>query len=336
MELRRLGGAGLRVSEIALGNWETHGRGVGDDAAAACVHAAFDAGINFFDTADVYAGGKAEQVLGRILKDVPRHHYVLATKCFFPMSRRPNDRGLSRKHIMESCHASLKRLQTDYLDLYQAHRFDRYVPLEETLRAWDDLIRQGKVLHVGVSEWTADQISDALELSDDLGLHRIVTNQPQYSMLWRVPEAEVMPLCRKEGLGQIVWSPLAMGVLTGKYLPGEQPPKESRVGQGGEVWDEYMQDETLAAVQRLRPIADDLGLSMATLALAWVLHNDNVSAAIIGATKPEQVHENVKASGVDLDDDVMKKIDEALGGAVFRDLPADYDDEEDEDEEEEG
>ena len=321
MEYRRLGGAGIRVSEIALGNWETHGRGVGDDAARACVHAAFEEGINFFDTADVYAGGKAETVLGNILKDVKRSDYVLATKCYFQVGRGPNDRGLSRKHIMESCHGSLRRLQTDYLDLYQAHRFDRHVPLEETLRAWDDLIRQGKVHYVGVSEWSAEQIAEALRIADELGLNRIVTNQPQYSMLWRVPEAEVMPLCRKEGLGQIVWSPLAMGVLTGKYKPGEQPPRESRAGQGGAISDEYMSDETLEAVQRLVPIAKDQGVSMATLALAWILQNDNVSSAIIGATKPEQVRENVKASGLRLDADVMQRIDEALQGVVFHQDP---------------
>lgn len=317
MEYRSLGGAGARVSEIALGNWETHGLGVGEDAARACVQAALEEGINFFDTADVYAGGRAETVLGNILKDVKRSDYVLATKCYFQVGPGPNDRGLSRKHIMESCHASLKRLQTDYLDLYQAHRFDRRVPLEETLRAWDDLIRQGKVLYVGVSEWNAEQIAEAVTIADDLGLHRIVTNQPQYSMLWRIPEAEVMPLCREKGIGQIVWSPLAMGVLTGKYKPGEQPPKESRAGQGGVVSDRYMSDETLEAVQRLIPIADEVGVSLATLALAWILQNDNVSAAIIGATRPEQVRENVKASGLELDEGVMKRIDEALEGVYF-------------------
>jgi len=321
MEYRRLGGAGARVSEIALGNWETHGLGVGDDAAKACVHAALDDGINFFDTADVYAGGKAETVLGNILKDVKRSDYVLATKCFFQVGPGPNDRGLSRKHIMEACHASLRRLQTDHVDLYQAHRFDKRVPLEETVRAWNDLIHQGKVHYVGVSNWTAGQIADALRIADDLGLNRIVTNQPQYSMLWRVPEAEVIPLCRKEGLGQIVWSPLAMGVLTGKYKPGEQPPRESRAGQGGAVSDRYMSDETLEAVQRLVPIAEEAGVSLATLALAWILQNDNVSAAIIGATKPEQIHENVKASGMRLEDDVMQRIDEALQGVVFYEDP---------------
>ncbi|MEA2506727.1 MAG: hypothetical protein QOH48_1345 [Actinomycetota bacterium] len=324
MEYRRLGGSGVRVSEIALGNWETHGIGVEDDAADACVHAALDSGINFFDTADVYARGKAESVLGNILKDVPRDSYVLATKCFFEMSDRPTDKGLSRKHIMESCHGSLKRLRTDYLDLYQAHRFDHDVPLEETLRAWDDLVRQGKILYAGVSEWSPEQISDALRISEESGFARIITNQPQYSMLWRVPEAEVMPLSRKRGLGQIVWSPLAMGVLSGKYKPGEQPPSESRAGKGGEVAEEFMKDSTLAAVQRLRPIADDLGISMAALAVAWVLRNDNVSAAIIGATKPQQVEENVKASGVKLEEEVLGRIDDILGDAIFWEEPEDW------------
>ena len=317
MEYRNLGGAGIRVSEIALGNWVTHGGQVGDDAARACVHAALDAGINFFDTADVYEWGKAETVLGHILKDQERSSYVLATKVFFPTGHGVNDRGLSRKHIIESCHKSLKRLQTDYVDLYQAHRFDRHVALEETLRAWDDLVRQGKVHYIGVSEWNAAQIARALEISSDLLLERLVTNQPQYSMLWRVPESEVMPLCRKENIGQICWSPLGMGVLTGKYKPGEERPEGSRATSGGEIDPRFMTDEVLAAVQNLRPIADELGLSMAQLAVAWVLQNDNVSAAIVGATKPEQVKDNVQASGVTLDDSVLKKIDEVLGNHVI-------------------
>ena len=316
MEYRNLGGAGIRVSEIALGNWITHGGQVADDAARACVHAALDAGINFFDTADVYEWGKAESVLGNILKYQERSSYVLATKVFFPTGHGPNDRGLSRKHIMESCHKSLKRLETDYVDLYQAHRFDKYVPLEETLRAWDDLVRQGKMHYIGVSEWSAGQIARALEIASDRLLERIVTNQPQYSMLWRVPEAEVMPLCRKENIGQICWSPLAMGVLTGKYKPGEEREEGSRAAVGGVIDPRYMTDEVLSAVQDLRPIAEDLGLSMATLAVAWVLQNDNVSAAIVGATKPQQVEENVKASGVKLDDEVLKRVDDVLGDHV--------------------
>ena len=317
MEYRNLGGAGIRVSEIALGNWVTHGGQVGDDAARECVHAALDAGINFFDTADVYEWGKAEAVLGKILKDQERSSYVLATKVFFPTGHGPNDRGLSRKHIMESCHKSLERLQTDYVDLYQAHRFDRHVELEETLRAWDDLVRQGKVHYIGVSEWNAAQISRALQITSDLLLERIVTNQPQYSMLWRVPEAEVMPLSRKENIGQICWSPLAMGVLTGKYKPGEKRPEGSRATSGGEIDPRYMTDEVLTAVQNLGPIAEELGLSMAQLAIAWVLQNDNVSAAIIGATRAEQVKDNVQASGVKLDDSVLERIDQVLGDHVI-------------------
>ena len=325
MRYRTLGGSGVRVSEIALGNWETHGNQIDNDAARACVEAAWDEGINFYDTADVYAGGRAEQVLGEIMKGRTRSDYVLATKCFFRTGRGPNDRGLSRKHIMESCEKSLRRLQTDYVDLYQAHRYDDETPLEETLRAWEDLIRQGKVLYVGVSEWSAEQISDALEIADELFLNRIVTNQPQYSMLWRVIEEEVVPLCEDEGVGQIVWSPLAMGVLTGKYEPGKQPPADSRAGQGGEVGSHFMKDQTLEAVSQLKPIAQDVGLSMANLALAWVLQNENVSAAIMGATRPEQVRENVKASGVELDDEVMGRIDDALKGVIVRDVERDLD-----------
>jgi voltage-dependent potassium channel beta subunit len=319
MEYRSLGATGLKVSEIALGNWITHGGQVGDDAARACVDAAFDSGITFFDTADVYSGGAAESVLGNILKGVRRSSYVLATKVFWPTGDGPNDRGLSRKHIIESCHASLKRLQTDYVDLYQAHRYDRDVPLEETLRAFEDLVRAGKALYVGVSEWTAAQIADALRIADEMGFDRIVSSQPQYSMLWRVPEGEVIPLCRREGIGQIVWSPLAMGVLTGKYEPGRPLPEGSRAAYGSGIHREFLSDETLRAVQELKPIAADLGLSMAGLALAWVLHNDDVSAAIIGATKPEQVTENVTASGVKLDDAVLARIDEVLGDVVVTD-----------------
>ena len=319
MEYRNLGGAGVRVSEIALGNWITHGGQVGDDAARSCVEAALDEGINFFDTADVYARGKAEAVLGGILKGVRRSSYVLATKVFWSTGNTVNDQGLSRKHIIESCHASLQRLQTDYVDLYQAHRFDAEVRLEETLRAFEDLVRGGKALYIGISEWTAEQISEALTIADEMGFDRIVSSQPQYSMLWRVPEAEVMPLCRREGIGQICWSPLAMGVLTGKYRPGEDRPEGSRAAHGSGIDSDYLSDKTLTAVQNLRPVADELGVSMATLALAWVLHNDNVAAAIIGATKPEQVHENVKASGLKLDDQIVNQIDEILGDVVVTD-----------------
>jgi voltage-dependent potassium channel beta subunit len=317
MDYRSLGAAGVKVSEIALGNWITHGGQVGDDAARSCVEAAFDEGINFFDTADVYERGRAEAVLGEILKGVRRSSYVLATKVFWSTGDTVNDRGLSRKHIIEACHASLERLQTDYLDIYQAHRFDSEVRLEETLQAFEDLVRQGKTLYIGVSEWTAGQISEALTIADEMGFDRIISSQPQYSMLWRVPEAEVIPLCRREGIGQIVWSPLAMGVLTGKYKPGESRPEGSRGAHGSGIRRDYLSDPTLAAVQNLRPVADDLGISMATLALAWVLNNDNVAAAIIGASKPEQVRENVKASGLRIDPAVFERIDKILG-----DIPA--------------
>ena len=319
MEYRNLGVAGLKVSEIALGNWITHGGQVGDDAARSCVEAALEEEINFFDTADVYAGGKAEAVLGDILEGVRRSSYVLATKVFWPTGNTVNDRGLSRKHIIESCHASLRRLQTDYVDLYQAHRFDPEVRLEETLQAFEDLVRAGKALYIGISEWTAEQISEALTIADEMGFDRIVSSQPQYSMLWRVPEAEVMPLCRREGIGQICWSPLAMGVLTGKYGPGEERPEGSRATHGSGIDEHFLSNKTLTAVQKLRPLADDLGVSMATLALAWVLHNDNVAAAITGATKPEQVHENVKASGLELDDDIIEQVDDILGDVVVTD-----------------
>ncbi|MQB00627.1 MAG: aldo/keto reductase [Actinobacteria bacterium] len=326
MKYRSLGGSGCRVSEIALGNWETHGQQIDNDAARACVEAAIDNGINFFDTADVYARGRAEQVLGEIVKGRARSDLVIATKCFWSTGPGPNDRGLSRKHVMEACEASLNRLQMDYVDLYQAHRYDIHTPLEETMRAWNDLVTQGKALYIGVSEWTAEQMTEAQAIAGDMGFNRIITNQPQYSMLWRVPEESVIPMSRGSGIGQIVWSPLAMGVLTGKYEPGRQPPRDSRAAQGGAVGSHFMKDETLEAVQRLRPIADEVGLSMANLALAWVLQNDNVSAAIMGASRPEQVHENVKASGVRLDDELMGRIDEALKGVIVRDVERDLDD----------
>ncbi|MGH2752867.1 MAG: aldo/keto reductase family protein [Actinomycetota bacterium] len=319
MEYRRLGSAGAKVSEIALGNWITHGGSVGEEAAHGCVRAALDAGVIFFDTADIYERGKAEAVLGRALKGVKRSDYFLATKVFWSMGAGPNDRGLSRKHIMESIDGSLERLQTEYVDLYQAHRYDRHTPLEETIRAFDDLVRMGKVHYIGISEWTADQIAHGLRLADGMGLTRIVSSQPQYSMLWRVPEPEVIELCRQEGIGQVVWSPLAMGVLTGKYVPGKPVPEGSRAATGGAMNDRLTTDEVLRAVQELRPLAEEAGVTMATLALAWVLQNDNVSAAIIGATRPEQVRENVKASGVRLEEGLMKRIDEVLADVIIRD-----------------
>ena len=319
MEYRTLGSTGLKVSEIALGNWITHGGQVPDDAARACVKAALDSGINFFDTADVYAHGSAESVLGNILCSLRRSSYVLATKVFWPTGEGPNDRGLSRKHVIESCNASLRRLQTDYVDLYQAHRYDEDVPLEETLRAFEDLVRSGKVLYVGISEWTAPQIARALRIADEMNFDRIVSSQPQYSMLWRVPEAEVIPLCRAEGIGQICWSPLAMGVLTGKYQPGQPPAEGTRAAFGSGIHREFLSEDTLRAVQELKPIADDVGVPLACLAIAWVLHNDNVSAAIVGATKPEQVTENVKASGLKLDAAILDRIDQVLKGLIVTD-----------------
>ncbi|ABK52721.1 aldo/keto reductase [Acidothermus cellulolyticus 11B] len=322
MEFRHLGRSGLMVSEIAYGNWLTHGAQIDADTAIACVHAALDAGITTFDTADVYAGTRAEEVLGKALAGVRRESYELATKVFWPTGPGPNDRGLSRKHIIESCHASLRRLRTDYLDLYQAHRYDVETPLEETLRAFDDLVRQGKVLYVGVSEWTAGQIADALRIADDMGFDRIVSNQPQYNMLWRVIEAEILPLAKKEGIGQIVFSPLAQGVLTGKYAPGQPPPPGSRATdeKGGATFiSRWLRDDVLSRVQRLRPLAAEAGLDMATLALAWVLQNPLVSSAIIGASRPEQIHANVKASGVKLEKDLLARIDEILDPVIERD-----------------
>ncbi|GII76030.1 aldo/keto reductase [Sphaerisporangium rufum] len=309
------------VSEISYGNWITHGSQVEEDAARECVKAALDEGITTFDTADVYAGTRAEEVLGRALKGVRRESLEIFTKVYWPTGPGRNDRGLSRKHITESIHGSLRRLGTDYVDLYQAHRFDHETPLEETLKTFDDLVRQGKVLYVGVSEWTAGQIADALKIADQLGLDRLVSNQPQYSMLWRVIESEVVPLCEKEGLGQIVWSPIAQGVLTGKYLPGQPPPAGSRATdpQGSGFIQRMLEDDVLTRVQELKPVAADLGLSMAQLAVAWVLQNPNVSSAIVGATRPEQVRDNVKAAGVKLDADVLSRIDDVLGPVVQRD-----------------
>ncbi|MQA93183.1 MAG: aldo/keto reductase [Streptosporangiales bacterium] len=322
MEFRHLGRSGLMVSEISYGNWITHGSQVEEDAALACVRAALDAGITTFDTADVYAGTRAEAVLGRALHGQRRESLEIFTKVYWPTGGGPNDRGLSRKHIMEGINGSLRRLQTDYVDLYQAHRFDVETPLEETLRAFDDLVRQGKVLYIGVSEWTAEQIAAALKIADEMGLDRLVSNQPQYSMLWRVIEPEVVPLSEKEGVGQIVWSPIAQGVLTGKYRPGQPPPAGSRAtdDKGGATnVKRWLSDEVLTRVELLRPIADELGLSMAQLAVAWVLQNPNVSSAIIGASRPEQVADNVKAAGVKLAPEVMRRIDEALDPVVERD-----------------
>jgi len=285
MEYRRLGNSGMYISEIAYGNWITHGSQVESEAAIKCVRTALDVGITTFDTADVYAGTKAESVLGKALKGVRRESYELLTKVYFPTGPGKNDRGLSRKHIMESAHASLKRLNTDHIDLYQAHRFDVETPLEETLRAFDDLIRQGKVSYIGFSEWTAPQISDALKIQDSRGFDRFISSQPQYSALSRAIEGKVIPLSKREGISQIVWSPMAQGVLTGKYLPGKKPPAGSRATDkesGANFISTFMKDEVLQAVQNLRPIADAHGLTLSQLAIAWVLHNENVAAAIWG------------------------------------------------------
>jgi aryl-alcohol dehydrogenase-like predicted oxidoreductase len=320
VESRRLGRSGLTISAIAYGNWLTHGGQVEEDAAHACVRAALDAGITTFDTADVYAGTRAESVLGRALAGQRREGLEVFTKVYWPTGPGHNDRGLSRKHITESCHASLRRLQTDYVDLYQAHRYDPTVPLEETMTAFADLVRAGMVLYIGVSEWNAEEIAAGAALARDLGV-QLISNQPQYSMLWRVIEDEVVPTSEKEGISQIVWSPLAQGVLTGKYLPGQQPPADSRGGhaEAGGSMRRFLRDDVLTAVQGLRPVAEDLGLSMAQLAIAWVLQNRNVAAAIIGATRPEQVTDNVAAAGVVLGADVLARIDEVLGDVVERD-----------------
>jgi aryl-alcohol dehydrogenase-like predicted oxidoreductase len=322
MEFRRLGRSGLKVSELAYGNWITHGSQVEEEAAAACVRAALDEGITTFDTADVYAGTRAEEVLGRALQGERRESLEILTKVYWPTGRGRNDSGLSRKHIFESVHGSLRRLRTDYLDVYQAHRFDHETPLEETLRAFDDLVRQGKVLYVGVSEWRAEEIARAVKIADDLGLDRIVSNQPQYNMLWRVIESEVVPLSQQEGIGQVVFSPIAQGVLTGKYLPGQAPPAGSRATDengGSGVIGRHMRDDLLTRVQDLRPVADEAGLSMAQLSVAWVLQNPNVSSAIIGASRPEQVRDNVRAAGVRLDPEVLKRIDDILEPFIERD-----------------
>jgi aryl-alcohol dehydrogenase-like predicted oxidoreductase len=312
----------MYVSEISYGNWITHGSQVESEAAIKCVREALNQGITTFDTADVYANTKAEVVLAKALKGVRRESYELFTKVYWPTGPGKNDRGLSRKHIMESCHSSLKRLNTDHIDLYQLHRFDFETPLEESLGALDDLVRQGKVMYVGFSEWTAEQIARGLKIQDQRGYNRFVSSQPQYSALWRVIEAEVVPLSQREGIGQIVWSPMAQGVLTGKYLPGKKAPAGSRATDkksGAAMISRWMKDDVLEAVQLLKPIAESVDLSMSQLALAWVLQNPSVSSAIMGATKPAQIKDNVKASGVKLPAEVMKAIDGAIGKVAERD-----------------
>lgn len=313
MQYRRLGKTGLKVSEISLGSWLTYGGYVEEQNATASIDKAYDLGINFFDTANVYMRGEAEIVVGKALKKYQRDSYVLATKVFWPMGDGPNDRGLSRKHVIEQCHASLKRLNTDYVDIYYCHRFDKETPLEETLRALDDLVRQGKVLYVGVSEWTAEQISEAVHLADKKLLDRIVVNQPQYSMLERYIEKEVIPVSEKHGIGQVVWSPLAQGVLTGKYKKGANAPEGSRASQ--EQFSSLfglLTDENLDKVELLKEVAGDNNLSLANLALAWILRQENVASALVGASRPEQMEENVKASGVKLNEETLARIEEIL------------------------
>ena len=321
MKHRYLGRSGLKVSEISYGNWITHGSQVEEDAAVACVNAALDVGITTFDTADVYAGTRAEAVLGRALKGLRRESLEIFTKVYWPTGEGPNDRGLSRKHIHESINGSLRRLGTDYVDLYQAHRFDHETPLEETMRAFDDLVRAGKVLYVGVSEWDADQIRRATEIADRMGFDRLISNQPQYSMLYRVIEAEVVPTSVELGLGQIVWSPIAQGVLTGKYLPGQPPPEGSRATDptSGHFTERLRTEPILTAVQHLTPLAEQAGLTMAQLAVAWVLQHDFISSAIVGASRPEQVLDNAAASGITLGADLMAEIDTVLAGVYLTD-----------------
>ena len=314
MEFRHLGRSGLKVSSIIYGNWITHGGQVGEETATACVRAALDAGITTFDTADVYAGGVAEEILGRALAGERRSGLEILTKVFWPVGPGANDRGLSRKHVLEGIDGSLRRLGTDYVDLYQAHRFDSATPLEETMLAFADVVRQGKALYVGVSEWRAEQIRAAKPLADELRVP-LVSNQPQYSALYRVIEAEVIPTCRELGLSQIVFSPIAQGVLTGKYQPGAPLPASSRAtddsGGAGSIR-RLLRDDVLQRVQQLRPIAAEAGLSMAALAVAWVLQEDNVAAAIIGASRPEQVKDNVTAAGARLDPELKRRVDELL------------------------
>ncbi|MGZ4363557.1 MAG: aldo/keto reductase family protein [Gaiellaceae bacterium] len=315
MLYRRLGSSDLNVSEISLGSWLTYGGGVSNRRAEACVEKAFDVGINFIDTANVYGGGAAEEFLGEVLTRRPRESYILATKLYWPMN---GDRGLSREQVFKQIDLSLGRLRTDYVDLYQCHRYDQETPLEETMEALTEVVSQGKARYLGFSEWTADQIRAALALVP--GVEKFVSSQPQYSLLYRVPEREVIPLCKENGISQIVWSPLAQGALTGKYKPGEEPAAGTRAAsqQMGWAMDRYRDDDVLERVQRLGPIAEGLGVTMAQLALAWVLREENVAAAIVGASRPEQVEENAGASGISLDDTTLEAIDEALADVVVR------------------
>jgi aryl-alcohol dehydrogenase-like predicted oxidoreductase len=322
MEFRYLGNSGLKISEITYGNWLTHGSQVENDIATQCVNAALDNGITTFDTADAYANTAAESVLGDALAGQRRGSLEIFTKVYWPTGPKgPNDRGLSRKHILESIDGSLTRLKTDYVDLYQAHRYDYETPLEETMQAFADIVRQGKALYIGVSEWTAQQLRDGHALATELGF-QLISNQPQYSMLWRVIEEEVVPASRELGISQIVWSPVAQGVLTGKYKPGAELPEGSRATDekgGADMVKRFLRDDVLERVQKLTPVADDLGLTLAQLAIAWVLANDNVASAIIGASKPEQVESNVKAAGTSIPAEALARIDEIVGDLAERD-----------------
>jgi aryl-alcohol dehydrogenase-like predicted oxidoreductase len=315
MRYRRLGSSDLEISEISLGSWLTFGGGVSNVQAEACVAKAFEVGINFIDTANVYSSGGAEEFLGEVLAERPRDSYILATKLYFPMN---GDRGLSREQVFKQIDASLARLRTDYVDLYQCHRYDKETPLEETMEALTEVVRQGKARYLGFSEWTADQIRAALALVP--GVEKVVSSQPQYSLLYRVPEREVIPLCKENGISQIVWSPLAQGTLTGKYKPGEEPAAGTRAAshQMGWAMDRFRDDDVLRAVQSLVPIAEGLGVTMAQLALAWVLREENVASAIVGASRPSQVEENAGASGIELDGATLQAIDDAVADVVVR------------------
>ena len=321
MEYRKLGSSGMYISELAYGNWVTHGEQIDQDEATACVREALDLGITTFDTADAYAGTRAEHTLGEALAGVRRENVEIFTKVYFPTGEGRNDRGLSRKHIMESINGSLKRLQTDYVDLYQAHRYDYETPLEETMQAFADVVRQGKALYIGVSEWTVDEIRAGAALARELGIH-LVSNQPQYSLLWRVIEKKVVPTCEELGLGQICWSPMAQGVLTGKYVPGQEAPAASRfTGENGKIKSDnrYLTEDILSRIQQLKPLAADAGLSMPALAVAWVLQNPNVSAAIVGASRPDQLKDTATAAGVKLAPALLAQVDEVLDPVIERD-----------------
>lgn len=313
MHYRKLGRWGVKVSAVGLGSWLTYGGSVEEESAAACIERAYEQGVTFFDTANTYAAGRSEEVVGKALAGYPRPSYVLATKVFFPMGKGANDRGLSRKHVTEQAHASLRRLGVDYIDLYQCHRYDPSTPLEETCRTFDDLVRRGDILYWGTSEWSADQIAHAVTLCRAHGWAEPVSNQPQYSALWRAPEQRVLPTCAELGLGNVVWSPLAMGVLTGKYRSADEVPEGSRAaGSGARFMRRYFTQEVLDAVARLRPVAEEAGCSLAQLALAWCLDRPTVASVIVGATRTEQVDDNVRAGDLDVGHDVLARVDEAL------------------------